>query len=202
MKSRLISIAQGDQLAWIYPEHGFQLFDYEQKIRGKKISVVYAPNLDHEPADRRYGNPILFPPSGSCSKHGSDTWVWNGKVLPMPGHGLARNSYWHVVEVKSDSITAEFIPNSSATICFPFEFKMLATYRLDSRGLVLDLSLVNTGKHAFPYALGFHPYLRTPLGEQGKIGDCSVSLGKGVRLTSSDLWMSIQQNPPEKSFSF
>jgi galactose mutarotase-like enzyme len=194
MNSRLIPISQGDQRAWIYPEHGFQLYGYEQKLKNKNISVIHAPNLDREPADRRYGNPILFPaPSMTCSSHGKDTWVLDGKVLPMPGHGVARNCYWHVVDVQSNSVTGEFVPNSNSTICFPFEFKLRLTYKLDSEGLVLDALLENTGRDSFPYAFGLHPYLNAPLSDKGKVSDCSVSLPKAERLVSKDGWLSFQK---------
>ncbi len=196
MNSRIIPISQGDQRAWVYPEHGFQLYGYEHKINGKNIPVIHVPGLEREPLDRRYGNPILFPaPSVTHSSHGRESWVCEDKVLPMPAHGFARNCYWHVVDVKSSSVTAELIPNSSALICFPFEFRLRMTYHFAGSGLILDAELENTGQHPFPYSLGFHPYINAPLGKNGKKSDCTVALPKSTRLSSKDGWNSFQNQP-------
>lgn len=192
MNPRLISIKSSDKRAWIYPEQGFQLHGFEQDF-GKSggVSAIYAPDTPIEPPDRRYGNPILFPnPSRACSKHGIDTWIWKDKALSMPFHGFARNLYWHLLEVKEDRITGELVPNSSAQVTFPFDCKLKMTYRLDQKGLILDAEVINAGSEDFPYALGFHPYLRAPLGSKGNVSDIFVDLPNGAQIQSKDEWKS------------
>jgi len=196
MKSRLIVLKAHKQRAWVYPEHGFQLFGYERELgRGRTIPVIYAPDREREPSDRRYGNPILFPnPSPSHSAHGLDTWVWNGKVFAIPGHGFARNNYWHVLDQDADRVTAELVPNTSTQLAFPFDFRLRLTYRLTARGLALKGALENPGKEAFPYAFGFHPYLNTPLGKKGGVKDCFVALPSGTQVQSEDQWKTHSMN--------
>ena len=192
MNPRLISLKHRDHRAWVYPEQGFQLHGFERDL-GKQgtASVIYTPGTLMEPPDRRYGNPVLFPsPSASHSRNGIDTWIWKEKTLAMPFHGIARNDYWHVVDIQPDRVTGELTPTTGAKLSFPFDFKLRLTYRLEDRGLVLDTSVENTGKEAFPYALGFHPYLRAPLGSRGSPADCSVALPEGVRLQSKNEWQS------------
>lgn len=181
---------------WIYPEQGMQLYKFDQKVGGQNISIIHAPNLEREPADRRYGNPVLFPtPSTSCSDRGADTWIWQDRVLPMPSHGIARNLYWYVVESTAHKVTAELVPNGSAKASFPFDFRLRCTYTLDERGLVMDTVVENGGKESFPYALGFHPYVRTPLGSAGAKGDCSIRLPAGIQMTTADQWKTLKGEP-------
>jgi len=196
MNSRLVLIEHQNKRAWVYPEHGFQLYGFEEDLdKDHTVSVIYAPDQKKEPVGRRYGNPILFPnPSPSHSQHGPDTWVWQGQVLAIPSHGFARNMYWHVLDRREDRVTAELVPNTNTKLAFPFDFRLQLTYQLDTRGLVLEGRIENTGQEAFPYALGFHPYLNTPLGRKGGIQDCFVSLPSGVQVQSPDQWKTHSQN--------
>jgi galactose mutarotase-like enzyme len=83
----------------------------------------------------------------------------------MPFHGFARDVYWQVTDVQMDRVTALLVPEGVARTCFPFNFALRLTYRLGEDGLALDAEISNTGEaEAFPYALGFHPYIRVPLG--------------------------------------
>lgn len=193
MNPRLIEIRGGGGRAWVYPEQGFQLYGYEQELPGgKRAKVIHATDLEHEPADRRYGNPVLFPnPSAAITDAGPDTWTWKGKTLSMPFHGFARNLYWQVVESAADHVTGELVPNSSALVSFPFKFRMRLTYRLGEEGLVLDALVSNTGDEPFPYAFGLHPYIAAPLGPLGSVADCSIALPTGVELKSKDGWRTM-----------
>ncbi len=190
MNPRLIQIGHGGKRAWVYPEHGFQLYGFEQDMGAAgTAAMVHEGDTLHEPADRRYGNPVLFPnPGAAVTSHGPDTWAWKEKILTMPFHGVARNLYWHVLEIGKEFVTGELVPNSSSLVAFPFPYRLRMTYRLDDRGLVLDAELENTGKEGFPYALGFHPYIRAPLGVRGRVADCSVALPPGVELKSQNGW--------------
>ncbi len=196
MPLRFVVLRHSDKEAWIYPEQGMQLYKFKQTIRGQEVEMIHAPSLDREPADRRFGNPILFPaPSLSTSDRAPDSWIWQDHLLPMSSHGIARNFYWHPVEVTENRVTSELVPNGSAKASFPFEFRLRCTYTLDDRGLVLDMKVENGGKEAFPYALGFHPYLRTPLGPLGARKDCVIRLPGGIQMTSADRWKTLQGHP-------
>ncbi len=196
MRSRFVVLKHGDKEAWVYPELGMQLYKFDQKVDGRDVSVIHAPSLDREPADRRYGNPVLFPaPSLSHSESGPDTWIWQKKVLAMPSHGIARNFCWCVTGLSPHRVEAELVPNSSAKTSFPFDFRLHGSYVLDDRGLVLDVVVENSGKEAFPYALGFHPYIRAPLASSGSKHECSIRLPAGVQMTTADQWNTLNGSP-------
>lgn len=191
---RLVLIRHGRKRAWIYPEQGFQLHGFEQDFGRQGIaSVIYSPGALVEPADRRHGNPVLFPNPGVVRhRQGPERWEWRDRILPMPFHGFARNLYWHTVDIQSDRVTGELSMNSTARLSFPFDFRLRLTYLLDRRGLVLETELQNTGKEAFPYALGFHPYIRAPLGRKGSVEDAFVDVPSGARISTADEWRTFR----------
>ncbi|HEY3235762.1 MAG TPA: hypothetical protein VGJ84_13680 [Polyangiaceae bacterium] len=192
MSSRFVYLDNGEGRAWIYPEQGFQLFGFEAKRRdGRPVQVVFGPAGPHESADRRYGNPILFPSPGVSNGSQPNSWDYRGRALPMPQHGWARNVYWSVEEITEHSITAFLTPNSGFRSGFPFDFELQLRYTLEGRTLSLDVTLNNHSSDPFPYALGFHPYLRTPLGEAGQRAACTVKLPSGTLLRSEDGWRTV-----------
>lgn len=195
VSSRFITLQDGGSQALVYPERGYQLFGFSTEVKGQKIEVIYTPPGDIEPADRRYGNPILFPAVGVSNGSRADYWDYQGAALPMPPHGWARNVYWQVVEQSAQSVTAVCLPNPGFKLGFPFDFELRLRYRLAGGVLVAETTVTNTGKAAFPYALGFHPYLCAPLGRGGKRTECDVAAPAGVRLTSADAWRTIAREP-------
>lgn len=191
VSSRFINIANDHARAQLYPERGFQLFGFQVRRRGEWRELVHAPAAAVEPADRRYGNPVLFPAVGVSNGVEADSWNHEGKSLAMPPHGWARNVYWQVEEVTETSMTAIVVPHPGFKLGFPFDFRLRMTYRLEGATLALETELANEGNLAFPYALGFHPYLRAPL-----VGDdrstCRVQLPGGQRLRTQDGWRSFK----------
>ncbi len=196
MISRLIEIRHADLCARVYPERGFQLYGFERDAAGEgTLPLIYVPSLDREPDQRRYGNPVLFPCCGiSKSRHGENTWEWKGRAYPMPPHGFARNHYWRVLEIQKHRVSAELTPTQGSQMCFPFNFRLQLSYTLDDRGLVLDAAVENPGQEAFPYALGFHPYLLA----HGGRGKCSLVLPPATLNQSRDGWQTYESAPVEE----
>jgi galactose mutarotase-like enzyme len=126
--------------------------------------------------------------SGTRPQH----WDHDGQSLLMQQHGWARDLYWHVVDGDARSITAVLTPTSGMKVAFPFDFELRLRYAVAGNALVLDTTIVNSGGVAFPYALGFHPYLRAPL--DGARARCTMVLPKGVRLQTTDNWKTIQRS--------
>jgi galactose mutarotase-like enzyme len=180
--NRLVTLTDGDSRALVYPEQGFQLHGFDVG----QTQVISGPRGAREPADRRYGNPVLFPSVGLTTGARPHHWEHDGQSLQMQPHGWARDLYWHVEESDARSITAVLTPTIGMRIAFPFDFELRLRYALSGPSLILDTTIINTGKVPFPYALGFHPYLRAPLG--GTRERCSIALPKGVRLQTTDNW--------------
>jgi galactose mutarotase-like enzyme len=185
---RLVTLTDGESKALIYPEQGFQLHGFDVGA----TQVVYGPRGAREPADRRYGNPVLFPAVGLTTGTRPNHWDKDGQTQLMGTHGWVRDLYWHVVDGDARSITALVTPTMNARIAFPFDFELRLRYALSGPALTLDTTITNTGGVPFPYALGFHPYLRAPI--SGKREGCKIALPKGVRLKSGDNWKTAQSS--------
>jgi len=132
--------------------------------------------------------------------HGSQTDAWDhgGRALPMPPHGWARNGVFEVERIDARAVTGVLRPpaGSGMRLGFPFDLELRLTYALaDDGALVLDARLDNRGGAPFPYALGFHPYLRAPLAPDGRRDRCRVSLPAGTRHTSGDGWRTLAAAP-------
>jgi galactose mutarotase-like enzyme len=186
--TRLVTISDGDTRALCYPEQGFQLHGFDVGA----TQVVYGPRGAREPLDRRYGNPVLFPSVGLTTGARPHHWEHEGQQLLMQQHGWARDLYWHVAEVDKQSITGVLTPTMGARVAFPFDWELRLRYSVAGRALTLDTTLTNTGATPFPYALGFHPYLRAPLG--GKRETCKLALPKGTRLKTTDNWKTAERS--------
>jgi galactose mutarotase-like enzyme len=191
--SRLLVLDDGESRALIYPEQGFQLHGFDVGLGGgRRVAAIYGPPAPLEPVDRRYGNPVLFPSVGLSHGTHPDTWEHNGRALLMQQHGWARDLYWQIEAADARSVTGLLVPTNGMRVAFPFPFTLRLRYSIEGRTLVLDTTLANTGQTSFPYALGFHPYLRAPLGGGGR-ERCTIDLPAGVRLQSPDNWRSLSR---------
>lgn len=192
LASRLIALSSPVARALVYPERGFQLFGFQVKHEDRWIETIYAPDDDVEATDRRYGNPVLFPAVGVSNGHAADSWDYQGRTLPMPSHGWARNVYWQIEDVSDSAVTAVLVPHPGFKLGFPFDFVVRMTYRLEDATLVIETSVHNTGASTFPYALGFHPYLKLPLTASSTLAECVVDLPAANRVRSMDGWRSFE----------
>ena len=195
--SRLVRLGDGASHALVYPEQGFQLHGFAAVVDGRAggapIELVYGP-------PGRASRPTGVTATRCCSRRSgvtfgaeADRWAHDGRALPMQQHGWARDAYWHVEAIDERSVTGVLVPTTGIRAGFPFGFELRLRYALEDDALALDAELANRGDEGFPYALGFHPYLRAPLAG-GTRRDCRVRLPAGVRLQSADSWRTITRD--------
>ena len=193
--SRALVLEDGESRALVYPEHGFQLHSFEVGLGKRPVELIYGPPGGREPADRRYGNPILFPSVGASYGSQADHWDREGRALLMPQHGWARDLFWHLESSDTRSVTAVLIPHGAMRLAFPFPLEVRARYALEGSALTLSVTVSNLGAERFPFALGFHPYLRAPLFGKSTRDACIVRLPSGVRSQSTDGWRTLERSP-------
>jgi len=186
--SRLIRIEGDGCEALVYPEQGFQLHGFRAVAGGKPVDLIFGPTGEREPFDRRYGNPVLFPSVGVTTGAEPDRWLHRGRGLPMQQHGWARDAYWHVEAADARAVTGVLVPTTGIKTSFPFGFELRLRYAIEDGALALAAELANPGDQAFPYALGFHPYLRAR-------AQSRVKLPAGTRLRTADGWRTIDRTP-------
>jgi aldose 1-epimerase len=59
---------------------------------------------------------------------------------------------------------------------YPFSFGLALTYTLGPASLHTHVEVWNDGAEPMPFGLGFHPYFRQPLAEDGRREDCRLQL--------------------------
>jgi aldose 1-epimerase len=99
------------------------------------------------------------------------TYVHGGRPQQLPIsdpernsaiHGLAWGERWEVIAAGEDR--ARLRHRIAPQPGYPFAVEAEVGYRLDSEGLSVELTAVNTGEEAAPFGCGSHPYLATPAG--------------------------------------
>lgn len=124
------------------------------------IEVLYQDKLDETLYDTsknvRGGIPILFPQAGPISPEVAET-LW----YSIPQHGVVRQRTWEVLNCEHDSCSLNYTQSQEETE-FPYAFSLKNDISLKVNALILNFTLKNLGKDAFPYSYGYHPYFAIP----------------------------------------
>ena len=104
-----------------------------------------------------------FAPWGKDETHGGIPlcWPWFGAAPKegLPKHGLLRYARWTLEEKLGKSgMTWSVASTSETKKLWPYDFKVLLTFRVGGDNLRLTFTCENTGREPFDYTWGFHPY--------------------------------------------
>jgi len=151
----------------VAPEAGARLMNWNVTLGdGSVRDVIHWPeNLGSKDfAKVRGGNPILFPFAGtSYANEMRDHWKTNeGKILPMPQHGFARNSDFRISSIDEYGFAAELQPDETASACYPYDYGLTVVYRFGELWVQVSLILENYGATAMPWSPGYHFYFHLP----------------------------------------
>lgn len=87
--------------------------------------------------------------------------VKNHKQEENAIHGFVYNKAFEIInkEVSQEyaKVSLEYIEDNHS-IGFPYTYKLRADYTFTNNTLSLKVTVTNTGKNAFPFTLGWHPY--------------------------------------------
>ena len=159
-----IELSNGDARIVLRPDLGAGLtaFDVLHDGSWQPVFRRVDPSTAHPFA---LSNILLVPFSGRVSGGGFtfDRTFYalprNVETEPYPIHGNGFSAAWDVASVSADSITLTL----SAEGPGPFRYDARMSYRLESAGLAMELSLVNRATIRLPYGAGFHPwFVREP----------------------------------------
>lgn len=113
-----------------------------------------------DPAWWDYSAPFLFPVIGRLRqgriRHGA-SW------LEIPPHGIARTSPFSLVAAEAASCTWQLDASPDHHGVYPFDFRLTVCYRLQGRGLTIDVRADNRGADVMPASIGFHPGFNWPM---------------------------------------
>ncbi|MDR0535785.1 MAG: hypothetical protein LBG65_05495 [Puniceicoccales bacterium] len=147
-------------------QRGARLQSWVLKLPTTSRNVIYWPeNPDmSDYAGIRGGNPILFPFCGRCYADGQ-RFFWSdpdGKIRPMPLHGIARQGRFSIVSASKNTLDALFHPSPDANEAYPFTYAFNVRYTFAELALECDLVLRNDDTRPIPWAPGHHPYFGLP----------------------------------------
>lgn len=115
------------------------------------------------------GWPFLFPVCARLERNGQrGLYLYSGKQYSLKIHGFGWFMPWEVADESCDSITLCLKANKQTLLDYPFNFEVILRYHITHGSLSCHQTYINHGNHPMPYYAGFHPYLRTPLLNEGK----------------------------------
>lgn len=150
------------------PARGARLMNWFLELAdGSVRDIVYWPDdadMGAGFAHVRGGNPILFP---FCARSHADgvEGKWkapDGRVLPMPQHGFARQGAFELLDVTDYAFVARFLPSDECRASYPYEYDFVVTYRFNEFSIACDLRLDNRGPSPVPWNPGHHFYFKMP----------------------------------------
>lgn len=163
--------------AW--PECGARLMDWRIAVAGQQPRVVihWPDNPDlSKPAKIRGGNPVLFPFVARTFDKG-DIGYWRGpegRRMPMPMHGFARDGKFNVAHADDTGFKAVFEPSEAAREAYPFDYEFSVTYVFSELSFWVHFELENLGATPIPWCAGHHFYFRLPWHAGLKRGDYAL----------------------------
>ena len=149
------------------PEKGARLVNWHLRMPDGSIrDVIHWPEeASMTPlAKVRGGNPILFPFAGRTYDKGT-AGHWKdpqGKRLPMPRNGFARDGVFELTQTTAYGFTAEFRPDARAAQAYPFDYLFSVRYEFSDLAMRIYLSLENRGETSLPWSAGHHFYFALP----------------------------------------
>jgi len=176
----------------VLPELGARLLNWNVTLPDGTIrDVIYWPELSSldDVARVRGGNPILFPFNARTFHQGA-IHQWKdpeGRVRPMPMHGIARQGRFKVSHRHELGFTAVGEPDEAAREAYPFAYEFAVTYRFSPTRLTCELSLENHDRRPIPWSAGHHFYFTVPWEEGLTRGDYGIRIpaNRSVRQDSS-----------------
>ncbi len=110
-----------------------------------------------------YGqSPVLFPIVGRLR---GDRFLHNGKEYFMDKHGFARKSRFELVECRGAQMRFLLESSDATRACYPFEFALTLTYRLEGRTLFCEANIENKGAQEMLFSIGAHPGFNCKMGD-------------------------------------
>lgn len=154
----------------IFPNLGASL----QKLNYNNIDLIDGISADNnglETYKNKYNSAILFPFPNRISngtytfKNTNYNLKINETALNNRLHGFVFNKSFTINETFTSKESAKIIFNykyNGSTEGFPFPYNLELTYTFTKNKVSLDFEVLNEGKSAFPFGIGWHPYFNAP----------------------------------------
>ena len=138
-----------------------------QELSFNDITVIKEIELDDagiEKYKKVFNSAVLFPypnrvENGHYSFEEEEFQLAVNEPLNQNSiHGLISDKVFHATEVATDGISMQYKHTTSPGFPFPFDFGI--HYRFSENSVEVTFEAVNTGRKAFPFGMGWHPYFQ------------------------------------------
>ena len=98
--------------------------------------------------------PLLFPWAGRVK---DAQFTHGGQTFAAGKHGFVSKMEHRCTKECADELCFEIVSSEATRKLFPYEFRLVQSFKLDGRTLVHTAEVTNTGAAAMFFGLGFHP---------------------------------------------
>ncbi|MCM1579069.1 MAG: aldose 1-epimerase family protein [Ruminococcus sp.] len=103
--------------------------------------------------------PLLFP--FVCNTK-SKKYTVNGREYALSNHGFARDSEFELADSGDGYVILKLVSSPETKAKYPFDFELLAGYKISGNKLAVTLTVKNTGNEEMPFFIGGHPGFLCP----------------------------------------
>ncbi len=132
-------------------------------------------------------SPLLFPICGGLKE---DKYILNGKEYTLKKHGYAKDTIFEVESSSENEATFLHTSNAETKKCFPFDYELRVTYRLDKNKIDTVYRVDNKSDGTMYFSIGSHEGFWTPEG----IEDYDIVFDEEINLDASMLYGNIVAN--------
>lgn len=136
--------------------------------------------------------PLLFPWAGRI-KNGYFTH--RGKTHEGNIHGFISKAEHRCIAESADALSFEASSSSDTLKLFPYDFRLVQTFKLENTKLTHTVEVTNTGAETMFFGLGFHPGFICPFAQEKTAADNNNAAGKIKTASDYELVFDAAQSP-------
>ncbi len=129
-----------------------------QSLVSKNTGLEYMWSGD--PAFWPKYSPVLFPIVGALKEN---RFLYKDHFYTLPRHGCAREKTFVIEDLKENSVRFLLKSDEETRVSYPFDFDFSISYTLIGDRLIVQYSVVNTGRGEMLFSVGGHPAFQVPL---------------------------------------
>ncbi len=154
----ILSDRAADSSLEVVPERGGIITRWQ--AGGHSMLYLDSERFANPELSVRGGIPILFP---ICGNLPDNTYIDGDTSYTLKQHGFARDLPWTVTQSAIEdcaSLTLTLESNDSTYAVYPFDFRLVFTYRLKGKTLEISQRHINLSDRMMPFSTGLHPYFQ------------------------------------------
>ena len=113
-------------------------------------------------------SPVLFPIVGGLK---NNSYSYQNKTFNLSRHGFARENEFSILKITETSIQFLLENSEKTLLVFPFQFKFIIEYALQSSKLICNYLVENLSDDEMYFSVGAHPAFNVPLSDSTIFSD-------------------------------